>query len=303
MAEMKSKYSTGSRSSTSPAAPPAPASPHFIETSQVPQASAPPPSSTSPEPPAAFSTGAIPMKYSKSKPRARRPPPPPHSRHSHGSRPQHPPQPPLQLSPYEQPPPITAREPEILYNGDVGGHYKGVGCLTKARHNKLMNWMISPQWQLFSVMATMYFFRNNTIHNAKHLTPAQIRGIFSTEITKWHFSLECVWKRLLMRQGHITKETAHRYKIFALAPSELFTFRDWMREIGTFERGGKPFELFEFGADETGKEFVRIRATHVTLTYIQTINAVHDALAQFEDLYLGDEYLRWVPYAPFYNHC
>ena len=76
-----------------------------------------------------------------------------------------------------------------------------------------------------------------------------------------------------------------------------------MRQIGRFERGGRVFRLFKFGADQTGKEYVRFRANEVTLVYIQFINAAHDALVQWEDIYLGNEYLRCVPNAQFFQHC
>ena len=252
------------------------------EVSEVPAA----PESTYAEsvyPDAVISRPAVAVKYARNKPPA--------------PAPRRPPQPEdLFKAQYYKAPPASRKAPETLHNQHCGARYKTVAAIKRWEAELFKKISASEVMVMMQVLASVYFYRMNSIPGKNTLSDAAIRGLFDCDITDFQFSINELYKRLAMRKGRLSADVAS-YNFWKLSPKEMDNFIDWLRKIGTWtdtEAGlhGAQYTLWTFGVDDDGKTFLKLKRNPATLNWIQLLNSMYDSLTQWKRMFKGAAYIQ-----------
>jgi len=204
---------------------------------------------------------------------------------------------------YRQRPPISAktRQPDKLYNTDCGVPYLGAGAVGKRddiRFNALWN---SEAARIIRIIILIYFYRNNTIAGKYELPLAAIKQIHCTELIDYKISISELYKRYLVHLGYLSQRQADNYNFWKLESAER---RRWTRHL---EKVGKSRDvvgmLWRLG-EERGKEFLQLIHSPMTLSFVQTVNAVHDIMALWNSIFESDTYIdNDLAKMTKFNHC
>ena len=159
----------------------------------------------------------------------------------------------------------------------------------------------------------------NTISSPTALSRPEIRGIFSTHLTSYQFSIHELYKRVAMRNGAMHHRNPNTLNFFNLPDEEIQRFMNYLEKIGTWQtEAGKKVELFVLGCDDYGKLFLKLRRNKVTLAIIQLLNAIYDNMRVWKDMkvkqqklfsYMEEDYyygLKWIEHTegtPTFNFC
>lgn len=227
------------------------------ETAFAPSSHPPPYAQSAPHPPPCQSpaVSSPPSAYnqSASHPPPRQSPPP------HQSSP---------LSSWEQKPPAMNRTPKVLYNKSCGTRYIGIGNVTALHHSLFEKAACSETMLFFQVLTCIFYYRCNMVSRKGCMSPQNIRQLFGTGIERFKFSLNEIYKRMLVRMNKIESGQLKEFKWWDLPQWELDNVREYINRIGTFiAKDGKVHKLFEFGADENGKQWMRIRPGPIPLYF------------------------------------
>lgn len=195
---------------------------------------------------------------------------------------------------WRQGPPARSRRPYKLHNKDCGARYDSCGLIAKRDHKLLSEIWGSQQCLVTSLLAVSYYFRCNVIHKKGAMPKEDVRAIFETTICRWPFSLHELLKRYCMRTRQLGDRNLDDLNFWKVGKDEMDAFTKWLKDIGSFDAGGKAFELWRFGTDPKGKPILKVNANEINLNYFQLFNTIHDSLYQWRSALYGE---RWI------NHC
>ena len=239
-----------------------------------------------------ISRPAVAVKHSRKKPPVPAPAPAP------ALAPTIPPQPyeDLLKEQYYKAAPASRKVPERLHNQHCGAKYKTVAAIKRWEAELLKTISESEVMVMMQVLASIYFYRMNTIPGKNTLSDGAIRGLFDCDITDFQFSINEVYKRLAMRKGRLSADVAS-YNFWKLSAREIDNFINWLRKIGTWtdaEAGihGAEYTLWTFGKDDDGKIYLKIKRNAATLNWIQLLNSMYDSLVQWKRMSKGAAYIQ-----------
>ena len=175
--------------------------------------------------------------------------------------------------------PASSRQPNPLYNKNVGGVYQSCGKITKKAIYTLNTLLNGIHFEMMSILCTMYHNRNNTIPNESAFGRNQIKGIFSCELINYKFSVNELYKRYCMRRNCLDKK-AELYDFWALSETELDFFIRWLRKIGRISCSDEDLWIVSMGMEN--KWYLQLWSNSYTLALVQTINSLHDSLRLME---------------------
>ena len=202
---------------------------------------------------------------------------------------------------YHHGPMVLNRQPQKLFNQNIGAKYLTTGQVSKADDQLMINLQETALYTHAMVWTTMYRNRNNLIPGPQQLADEEIEKIFTTPITSWKFSVIEYYKRFMMRTRNFNRNinASDQFNWSSILEVELQAF---IKYLGTFNT--KRIQIYQFGKDDHQSYYFKIVKNKLTLALIQLINVTHDFCQNWNLNNIAQEWMKSAhPGTYIYNPC